>query len=82
MGNGDVRADDELPAAWFVARKRGLAIGIVNIGVCLGLSLANCCSDVYRAFCGRALALRMVPDGHRRLRLFIPLLSPGEDKSA
>jgi sugar phosphate permease len=30
-----------LPAAWFVARKRGLAMGIVNIGVCLGLSLSG-----------------------------------------
>ena len=30
-----------LPAAWFVARKRGLAIGIVNIGVCMGLSLSG-----------------------------------------
>ena len=30
-----------LPAAWFVARKRGLAIGIVNIGVCLGLVLSG-----------------------------------------
>ncbi len=30
-----------LPAVWFVARKRGLAIGIVNIGVCLGLSLTG-----------------------------------------
>jgi sugar phosphate permease len=30
-----------LPAAWFVARKRGLAIGIVNIGVCIGLSLSG-----------------------------------------
>ena len=30
-----------LPAAWFVARKRGLAIGIVNIGVCLGLTLTG-----------------------------------------
>src|SRR5271157_3554878 len=26
-----------LPAAWFVMRKRGLAMGIVNIGVCVGL---------------------------------------------
>ena len=30
-----------LPAAWFVASKRGLAMGIVNIGVCLGLSLSG-----------------------------------------
>jgi sugar phosphate permease len=30
-----------LPAAWFVARKRGLATGIVNIGVCVGLSLSG-----------------------------------------
>jgi len=30
-----------LPAAWFVARKRGLAIGVVNIGVCLGLTLSG-----------------------------------------
>ena len=30
-----------LPATWFVARKRGLAIGIVNIGVCLGLTLSG-----------------------------------------
>jgi len=30
-----------LPAAWFVARKRGLAIGIVNMGVCIGLTLSG-----------------------------------------
>jgi len=30
-----------LPAAWFVARKRGLAMGIVNIGVCMGLVLSG-----------------------------------------
>ena len=30
-----------LPAAWFVARKRGLAIGIVNIGVCVSLSFSG-----------------------------------------
>ncbi len=30
-----------LPAAWFIARKRGLAIGIVNIGVCMGLVLSG-----------------------------------------
>ena len=30
-----------LPAAWFVARKRGLAMGIVNMGVGLGLSLSG-----------------------------------------
>jgi sugar phosphate permease len=30
-----------LPAAWFVARKRGLAIGIVNMGVGIGLSAAG-----------------------------------------
>ena len=38
---GVLRAHNELPAVWFVARKRGLAIGIVNIGVCLGLSLSG-----------------------------------------
>lgn len=30
-----------LPAAWFAARKRGLGIGIVNIGVCMGVSLSG-----------------------------------------
>jgi len=30
-----------LPAAWFIARKRGLAMGIVNMGVGLGLSLSG-----------------------------------------
>jgi MFS family permease len=30
-----------LPAAWFVAKKRGLAMGIVNMGVGLGLSLSG-----------------------------------------
>lgn len=30
-----------LPAAWFVARKRGMAMGIVNIGVCMGLVLSG-----------------------------------------
>ncbi len=30
-----------LPAAWFVARKRGLGIGIVNTGVCMGVSLSG-----------------------------------------
>lgn len=42
MGNGGCFVPMmSLPAAWFVARKRGLAIGIVNIGVCLGLSLSE-----------------------------------------
>jgi sugar phosphate permease len=30
-----------LPAAWFVARKRGLAIGVVNMGVGIGLSASG-----------------------------------------
>jgi sugar phosphate permease len=30
-----------LPAAWFVARKRGLGIGIVNIGVCAAIVMSG-----------------------------------------
>ena len=42
MGNGGCFVPMlALPAAWFVARKRGLAMGIVNIGVCLGLVLSG-----------------------------------------
>jgi MFS family permease len=42
MGNGGaVVPMITLPAAWFVAKKRGLAMGIVNMGVGLGLSLSG-----------------------------------------
>jgi sugar phosphate permease len=42
-----------LPAAWFVARKRGLAMGIVNIGVCLGLTLSGFLLPVCMDYFGR-----------------------------
>ena len=42
FGNGGVPVPMiTLPAIWFSARKRGLAMGIVNMGVGLGLSLAG-----------------------------------------
>ena len=42
LGNGGVPVPMiTLPAIWFAARKRGLAMGIVNMGVGLGLSLAG-----------------------------------------
>jgi sugar phosphate permease len=42
MGNGGCFVPMmALPAAWFVVRKRGLAMGIVNIGVCAGLILSG-----------------------------------------
>jgi sugar phosphate permease len=42
LGNGGVPVPMiTLPAIWFSARKRGLAMGIVNMGVGLGLSLAG-----------------------------------------
>lgn len=52
LGNGGVPVPMiTLPAIWFAARKRGLAMGIVNMGVGLGLSLAGLllpyCIDYY-----------------------------------
>lgn len=42
LGNGGVPVPMiMLPAIWFAVRKRGLAMGIVNMGVGLGLSLAG-----------------------------------------
>jgi sugar phosphate permease len=42
LGNGGVPVPMiTLPAIWFSARKRGLAMGIVNMGVGLGLSLSG-----------------------------------------
>ena len=42
LGNGGVPVPMiTLPAIWFSARKRGLAMGIVNMGVGLGLSLVG-----------------------------------------
>ncbi len=42
LGNGGVPVPMiTLPAIWFVVRKRGFAMGIVNMGVGLGLSLAG-----------------------------------------
>ncbi len=42
MGNGGAPVPMiTLPAIWFVASKRGLAMGIVNMGVGLGLSLSG-----------------------------------------
>jgi sugar phosphate permease len=54
MGNGGCFVPAmALPAAWFAARKRGLAIGIVNIGVCLGLSLSGLLLPLCMSYFGR-----------------------------
>jgi len=52
FGNGGVPVPMiTLPAIWFSTRKRGLAMGMVNMGVGLGLSLAGlllpCCISYY-----------------------------------
>jgi sugar phosphate permease len=54
MGNGGCFVPMmALPAAWFVTRRRGLAMGIVNTGVCLGLILSGFLVPLCISYFGR-----------------------------
>lgn len=54
MGNGGCFVPMmALPAAWFVTRRRGLAMGIVNVGVCLGLILSGFLVPLCTGYFGR-----------------------------